>query len=435
MTWAFAGSAGLSGTQSASGNTIVTDAFSVSAGELVVVGFRWEGTAGDTITGSISDGGAGLTWSTPQYIGTSSGETQRQAVMWAVAEATGNLTLTWTFAGGATRTYRTWQAHRYTFADGFTLADSSSAQNGANVSAWTTGEYTVAAGDLAVVFLAHFNANQQPQTPSDFSVGYDSGLYDSYYRIYAAGGNFSAGAGWVGGNESYAAIALIFSETGATYTLSAEAGSYITSGADASLLFNRAIAADAGAYSLTGIDTALLRGYSMPAESGSYALSGTDASLAFNRVLVAESGSYTLSGADAALTYTPFGSTYTLAADQGSYSQTGTEASLLFNRVISADGVSYSLSGTDAALLRGFFVSAEGGSYALTGVDAAFSIKYILAAESGSYGLTGSDATLDYSGASTWTTQPNASSIWSAQPNSSSAWAVQSDNSTTWTVQ
>lgn len=214
MTWAFVGSAGLSGTESSNYNTIVTGAFSVSAGELIVVGFRWEGTAGDTITGSISDGGAGLTWSTPQYIGTSSGETQRQAVMWAVAESTGNLTLTWTFDGGALRSYRTWHAHRYTFADGFTLADSSSAQNGANVSSWTTGEYTVADGDLAVVFLAHFNTGQQPNTPADFSVGYDGGLYDSYYRIYETGGDYSAGAGWAGGNESYAAIALVFRESG-----------------------------------------------------------------------------------------------------------------------------------------------------------------------------------------------------------------------------
>lgn len=212
MTWAFQGATGITSTSSSSGNTIVTAATPVVAGELLVAIFRWEGVTGDLVTGAVS--GGGLDWVSARYSGTPSGENQRHAVSWAVADATGDITVTWTFDGGATRGYRLWQILRFSFAGGFTLADESQAANGSNVSAWDVPELTVGAGDLVLLTLAHYNSGSQPQVPTDFSIAFDAGLLESFYRIYDSAGDFAYSTGWVSGTESYATIGLVFRETG-----------------------------------------------------------------------------------------------------------------------------------------------------------------------------------------------------------------------------
>lgn len=213
MTWAFQGSNGLVSTSSSSGNTIATAATPVVAGELIVAIFRWEGADADTVTGSVS--GGGLTWSTAIHSGTGgTSEDQRHAVAWAVADTTGDLTATWTFDGGALRGYRMWQLLRFSFSGDYTLADQSQAANATNVSAWVVPELSVETGDLVVLTLAHYNSGSQPQTPTDFAFGFDSGLLESFYRIYESGGNYSYSTGWVSGTESYATIGLVFRESG-----------------------------------------------------------------------------------------------------------------------------------------------------------------------------------------------------------------------------
>lgn len=211
MTWAVAGTSGISGTSSAAANTIVTSAISVTAGELLVVAFRWEGTAGDTITGTYSDGGAGLSWSSVIYSGTSSGETERMAVAYATVLSTGNITVTFTFDSSATRTYRTWHSLRATFTESsYSLADSATAQDGANVSTWLCGEVTVSSNDLVLVHCAHYNSGTNASTPSGFTHGYDGGLFELFYQIYSSGGDYTVSAGWSAGTESYATVALVF---------------------------------------------------------------------------------------------------------------------------------------------------------------------------------------------------------------------------------
>lgn len=248
MTWAFEGAAGLPATQSSGGNAIVTDAISVNAGELLVAIFRWEGADSDTVTGTISDGGAGLAWvPEPRYSGTGgTAEDQRLAVTWAVADATGNITLTWNFDGGQTRGYRTWHVLRYSFSNGFTLADESAAADANNVSSWLVSEFSVSAGDLVVLALAHYNVSPQPVTPSDFGVGFDGGLLDTYWRVYSEAGTHSLSTIWAGGNtESYATLALVFHEIsgGAVYEVAISESISATDGA-VDLLTSFAVASE-----------------------------------------------------------------------------------------------------------------------------------------------------------------------------------------------
>lgn len=68
--------------------------------------------------------------------------------------------------------------------------------------------------------------------------------------------------------------------------------------------------------------------YTLTAESGSFALTGQDAGLAFNRVLVADTNSFALTGQDVTLTYTGNGYTYTLSAESGSFALAGQDATL-----------------------------------------------------------------------------------------------------------
>jgi hypothetical protein len=203
--------------------------------------------------------------------------------------------------------------------------------------------------------------------------------------------------------------------SGATYTLTADAGTFTLSGTDADVLLNRLLDADAGTFSLSGQDVNLLFNHLLTTDSGSFALTGQNVDLLFNRLLSAEPGSFSLSGVDVnlllgrvlgadagsfILTGTDVdliysgGATYTLTAEPGSFSLSGTNASLLLYRLLSADAGSFSLVGQDASLLLNRLLSAESGSFVLTGQDVNLIMNRLLSAETGSFSLAGQDAGL-----------------------------------------
>ena len=195
--------------------------------------------------------------------------------------------------------------------------------------------------------------------------------------------------------------------SGATFTLSADPGSYAYTGTAATLEFNRVLSAD----------------------SGSYTYTGTSATLEFNRVLSANAGSYTYTGTDAALTYTPAtGDDYTLVASSGSFTYTGLDATLAFNRALIADSGSYAYTGVDANLVYtagpDFTLAADSGSYTYTGLAADFKYDRVLGAGVGSYTYAGLNVNLVYS-----------ADLWIAQADTSATWTPQTDNLSTWTEQ
>ena len=96
-------------------------------------------------------------------------------------------------------------------------------------------------------------------------------------------------------------LRLVFAPTGATYTLTAEAGSYALTGTAAALKFNRVLAAASGSYTVTGTTTALKFNRVLVAASGSYSVSGTAVAFKRTYVMPAASGSYSVSGTVAAV--------------------------------------------------------------------------------------------------------------------------------------
>lgn len=185
--------------------------------------------------------------------------------------------------------------------------------------------------------------------------------------------------------------------------LTTDAGSYTVTGQAATLLANRALALNAGSYAVTGQNPSLLASRKLTADAGSYAVTGQATSLLVNRLLSAEAGSYTLTGLEATLTYTP-GATYTLTADAGSYTLTGQAASLLVNRVLTADTGSYVVVGAAASLLINRLLAAGAGSYTVTGQNPSLLLNRLLATDAGSYALTGKAVGFVYSGAAPVTT-------------------------------
>ena len=246
-------------------------------------------------------------------------------------------------------------------------------------------------------------------------------------KLFAGGGSYSLDGvnaallrGLVFGAEtgSYSVtgedVTLTYTPVG-SYTLTADGHSYVLTGADAGLMFDRKILAGAGNYSAAGFDAGLLYGRAVSAGSGSYSVAGTAASflrglklaasegsydlggaaagLLYDRIMSAGASSYLVAGTDANLVHTPIGS-YVITANSGAYLISGVDANLLHPKSIAANSGSYATTGMAAGLFRGLKVSAGPGAYILSGSELALKHDRIITVDSGIYGLTGLDADL-----------------------------------------
>jgi hypothetical protein len=133
------------------------------------------------------------------------------------------------------------------------------------------------------------------------------------------------------------------------------------------------------------------------AEGGTYVWTGQDATLISARLVSAEGGSYTWAGTATTLNYGK-----TILIDPGVYVWVGTDATLKAGLEFAADGGEYLWSGIDAALsTQGRFVAADSGSFLWTGTTAALRPDYHLDVDIGEYIWLVSDADLQ------WSAQPS----------------------------
>jgi hypothetical protein len=175
------------------------------------------------------------------------------------------------------------------------------------------------------------------------------------------------------------------------YTLTAESGSYLFTGTDATLAADRSIDASAGSYTTTGQDATLNRTYVVSAEAGSYTTTGQDVTLKADYKVSAGSGVYTITGTTATL-----GRDFTLIADSGSYALTGQDVTLTYggDKSIVAEPGSYAIAGQDSVLKMARSLQAGTSSYLYSGSDTNLSMGYGLVASSGSYSVSGQDILL-----------------------------------------
>lgn len=225
-----------------------------------------------------------------------------------------------------------------------------------------------------------------------FSIANNYVVWDAAIVAY----NVASGGG---GSYTLTADAGTYTTTGTAATLradrklSAASGTYTTTGTDATLRVARKITAASGTYTTTGTDATLRVGRKLVAASGTYTTTGTDATLRVARRLVADSGTYATTGTDATLTYSGAGG-LTLIADSGTYTTTGTDATLRVRRRMTAASGTYTTTGTDATLRAARRLTAASGSYTTTGTAATLRCGRVVGASSGTYATTGTAASL-----------------------------------------
>ena len=158
------------------------------------------------------------------------------------------------------------------------------------------------------------------------------------------------------------------------------------------------LTAEAGSFTISKADASLEFGYALDADTGSFLISGTDAALEYGYALDAETGSYTISGMDASLDYS--GTDLSLTAEAGSFAISGTDATLLFGYQVDLDPGSISIGGQDVNLNLGISLTAEASSVTFSGTDASFLYGRYLDVDAGSVTINGTSANLSYSGQS-----------------------------------
>lgn len=154
------------------------------------------------------------------------------------------------------------------------------------------------------------------------------------------------------------------------YILACDAGVYVLTGKDISLLKSGIMAATPGSYILTGKDASLLKGSVVVAASGTYVLTGKAASFLRNYVVSCGAGAYIITGQVATLIYTPIGAAiYTLTADGGVYVLTGKPVNLKYIPVVilskgATSAASIALSeGTPSVVSMNFVQGGTAGNY------------------------------------------------------------------------
>lgn len=154
------------------------------------------------------------------------------------------------------------------------------------------------------------------------------------------------------------------------------------------------LTAAAGSYALTSNAAGLSVARRLTASPGAYAITDNSAGLRAARRMTAAAGTYALTGNAATLTYTPLSANYVLTASTGTYNLTGSNAALRVARRLTADAGSYAVTGNAASLLRGYTIQTATGSYAMAGETVAMRLDRVLLADAGSFAITGNDATL-----------------------------------------
>lgn len=126
------------------------------------------------------------------------------------------------------------------------------------------------------------------------------GGFGATYTLTAQGGTFS----YSGGSAD-----LIYTTVGPTYKLTALGGSFSYSGGSATLLQNRKLTAQGATYSYSGGNASLLRGFKVTAQGGVFSYAGGSADLTYVGGptvyrLTALGGDFAYSGGSAVLTAT-----------------------------------------------------------------------------------------------------------------------------------
>lgn len=149
------------------------------------------------------------------------------------------------------------------------------------------------------------------------------------------------------------------------------------------------LTADKGTFTTTGVAAGLKRGLNNVVSAGTFAITGQTAGLKVGKKVTAGLGSYSISGQIAG-----FKRTYAVQVNQGTFSLFGQIANLKVGRVTTVGTGSIAINGVSANFNRGYGLQAGQGSISLTGVAAGFKRTYSLQAGTGSVAISGQNVVL-----------------------------------------
>jgi len=155
--------------------------------------------------------------------------------------------------------------------------------------------YTVRLPEKQKPFLQH----DWPNPYSKIRIAYrpptmyrpDKPALNAYSLDLEAGSYVLSGAG----------ATLDYSGTPTAYDLNLEAGTYVVTGADLTTLAARTLELEAGSYTVTGTVLTPIADRTLELEAGTYAITGADLTALVGRALNLEPGTYTITGATATL--------------------------------------------------------------------------------------------------------------------------------------
>lgn len=205
---------GSSYTNNGSSTSIPIPGFSVSTGNLLVVGMRWEGGgATDTATASLADT-AGNTYTLLGYQSTGSGEGHRIAVFYCLS-AVGNASNAITVTISASRTYRQAYAAQYSYSGTLQLGDTGSGANGVDTTTVTSSPaLTAKSGDVVVGVNSQFNLSFTFTPNAGYTARGALGLLALFDNIPSGSFNEAPGGTYSSTGDSYVILTAVFEAAG-----------------------------------------------------------------------------------------------------------------------------------------------------------------------------------------------------------------------------
>lgn len=192
----------------ASGNSISLSRTVSAAGNLIVIGGRWEG-GGAPDTATIGFTGGGISWSTLRYDAVQSGgEDQRVFACWGQAVSSGVLSVTGTIS--ANRAFREAYIVEYEAGTGFVISEIIAQGNRAldGATTWSLSAFTALVNDLISVVHAGYNSGAVVAFGSPLTLRDNTnGLLDIGDYKVTSGGSVTP-SGTITPGDSYATIGL-----------------------------------------------------------------------------------------------------------------------------------------------------------------------------------------------------------------------------------
>lgn len=198
---------------SGSSTTIVLPAQNVAAGNLLVLGLRWEGGGvSDATTASISDT-AGNTWQLVGYLSPGGGsETERIGLFYTLAAAA-HATNVVTATLSASRSFRQADCAQYSYDGTIELGDTGSGLSTTNVVPVTSSPALDAdAGDLALGWVGYFQSGNVFTPAAGYTARDALGLASLFDQTAVSTATFSPGGSFTTGSDTYVLLTAVFQE-------------------------------------------------------------------------------------------------------------------------------------------------------------------------------------------------------------------------------